>query len=207
LAEVAHIRGRTTRSPRYDPTIGPHEVHHFDNLILLCQNCHHRVDRLEPDKYTSEVLTAMKQRQLERHAKPTFTELESAHYARLTLRDQFSITPATDDGSGSVGESQRVPLGTAEEHDVAMPITPSGGKPPRVVHVSDSDSATAVESESITAHTSDGEDVRGSDMALEGSSAEASSGRGGLDVSPTVHPPSVVQEPPPRDENTAPQDR
>ena len=58
--EVAHIRGRQPGSACYDPTLTTVELHAFDNLILLCRNCHALVDRLEPQKWPVDRLVGLK---------------------------------------------------------------------------------------------------------------------------------------------------
>lgn len=40
LGEVAHIKGNNPGSNRYDENQPDSERHHFDNLIILCPNCH-----------------------------------------------------------------------------------------------------------------------------------------------------------------------
>lgn len=45
LAEVAHIVAASDAGPRGDSTVPTHELVGFDNLILLCPNCHTIVDR------------------------------------------------------------------------------------------------------------------------------------------------------------------
>jgi hypothetical protein len=45
LAEVAHIVAASDAGPRGDERVGSEELIGFDNLILLCPNCHTIVDR------------------------------------------------------------------------------------------------------------------------------------------------------------------
>lgn len=60
MADVAHICGEKPTSPRYDSAMTEDERSDFSNLILLCPNCHRKVDTLEVAKHTVELLRAMK---------------------------------------------------------------------------------------------------------------------------------------------------
>ena len=55
MGEVAHIRGHKPDSARYDRNMSESERESPENLILLCPNCHTRIDKL-PEKYTVEHL-------------------------------------------------------------------------------------------------------------------------------------------------------
>ncbi len=59
-AMICHIRAASPGGPRYDPAMTDEERAHFDNLILLCPNHHRRVDNLEPENYSMEMLQKMK---------------------------------------------------------------------------------------------------------------------------------------------------
>ncbi len=61
-AEIAHIRGELPSSARYDTDMTPEDRRHFDNLILLCPNCHTLIDDLSPDAYPVERLNEIKAR-------------------------------------------------------------------------------------------------------------------------------------------------
>jgi len=79
-ADICHICGRNPGSARYDAAMTEEERWDFANLILLCPNHHRLVDRLEPDNYSVELLTKMKQRHesrsLDRSEWATDEELE-----------------------------------------------------------------------------------------------------------------------------------
>lgn len=59
-ARICHIRARSEKGPRYDPEMTEEDRFDFDNLILLCPNHHVRIDDLEPDLFSVEVLSKMK---------------------------------------------------------------------------------------------------------------------------------------------------
>lgn len=64
-ADIAHICGEKPGAARYDPSMTAEARNDFANLLLLCPNCHRRVDRLEPDKYPVERLGEIKARREE----------------------------------------------------------------------------------------------------------------------------------------------
>ena len=63
-ADIAHIVGLKHDSARHICNF--QNVNGFENLLLLCKNHHHRVDSLEPSKFTLDDLLAMKRRAEER---------------------------------------------------------------------------------------------------------------------------------------------
>src|SRR5438128_6997030 len=58
--EVCHIRAQGAGGPRFDQTQTDDARHAFENLILLC-SVHHRVVDDQPNTYTIELLTDMKE--------------------------------------------------------------------------------------------------------------------------------------------------
>lgn len=60
IAEIAHIKGKQPGGPRYDDSMTPKERNASDNLILLCPNCHKKVDD-QGEVYTTEKLTQIKE--------------------------------------------------------------------------------------------------------------------------------------------------
>ena len=63
IGEECHIVARRPGGPRGDQPVP--EVHGYDNLILLCANCHKLVDD-QPEHYTTERLRQVKREQEER---------------------------------------------------------------------------------------------------------------------------------------------
>lgn len=66
LAEICHIHGLRRTSARYVPGLTAEELNSYDNLLLLCRNCHAKVDDLVPDEYPVDRLREIK-RAHERH--------------------------------------------------------------------------------------------------------------------------------------------
>jgi hypothetical protein len=64
-AERAHIWAFSKRGPRGGGKNRPTDIHHIDNLMLLCKDCHTKIDN-EPDVYSLEVLRKFKRDHEER---------------------------------------------------------------------------------------------------------------------------------------------
>ncbi len=58
--QAAHIVARGNEGPRSDPNYPPAKLDKYENLILLCGNCHTIVDK-QPNKYTREGLQNWKE--------------------------------------------------------------------------------------------------------------------------------------------------
>lgn len=58
---ICHIES-LNKGPRYNPELTEEQLNSIDNLILLCANCHKRIDNLKNESiYTVEFLKKMKQ--------------------------------------------------------------------------------------------------------------------------------------------------
>jgi translation initiation factor IF-2 len=66
MAEICHIYGLKPGSARHEPTIPAEELNRYENLLLLCRNCHQTVDVLEVAKYTADDLLEIKRSHEER---------------------------------------------------------------------------------------------------------------------------------------------
>lgn len=60
IAEIAHIISAGAKGPRANEALSSLDLSQFDNLILLCPNCHTRIDKDE-DFYPEEMLAGWKQ--------------------------------------------------------------------------------------------------------------------------------------------------
>jgi hypothetical protein len=58
FAEAAHIVAFRSDGPRGNE-VRPHDINSFDNLMLLCAECHHLIDT-NPENYSVEELRAHK---------------------------------------------------------------------------------------------------------------------------------------------------
>ena len=59
FAEMAHIFAATDGGPRAKVEMSESDRANFNNLLLLCANCHTIIDK-EPQTYTDELITAWK---------------------------------------------------------------------------------------------------------------------------------------------------
>ncbi len=100
IGEMAHIHGLKPNSPRYDPSMTDEERNSYENLLILCRNCHALIDK-NPDKYPPEKLKAIK-REHEKwvieqwkisSSDVTFAELDVV--IKYLLKANFPDTPAT----------------------------------------------------------------------------------------------------------------
>jgi hypothetical protein len=59
IGEIAHIEASSDGGPRANMSQSSQARDDYDNLILLCQNCHARIDG-QPNSYTVEQLRALR---------------------------------------------------------------------------------------------------------------------------------------------------
>lgn len=55
LGEIAHIKSYSKSGDRYDETLSDKDKNSYNNLLVLCPNCHKMVDD-NPEKYTVDLL-------------------------------------------------------------------------------------------------------------------------------------------------------
>ena len=60
LAEICHIYGLKPGSARHLPGMSAADANAYENLVLLCRNCHLKVDRLFVDHYPADRLLEIK---------------------------------------------------------------------------------------------------------------------------------------------------
>jgi hypothetical protein len=85
---ICHIKARSERGPRYDPTQTEEERCAFDNLLLLCGR-HSKLIDSEHHRYTVEVLRGMKAQQ--GGGGPVEISQDDARKAELLLKEYRSI--------------------------------------------------------------------------------------------------------------------
>ena len=113
-ARIAHIKGDKPGSQRYDAEQPESERQGFDNLMLLCPNCHTRIDELEPDEHPVERLVAMKERHLEHHAFEPWASEEQL--VRYTVMAVVEYRAAQSQAARWVGSPGTLELSSAEVH-------------------------------------------------------------------------------------------
>lgn len=104
-ARICHIRARSAGGPRYDPTMSDLERNDFPNLLLLCPTHHTLVDDLEPDTYSVEVLTKMKE-DAERNADADSQWSRNTALINRAIPVLISVMERLD----SLGPTPRTPL-------------------------------------------------------------------------------------------------
>ena len=75
IAEMAHVFAATDGGPRTKPELSKHERGAFENLVVLCANCHTMVDKA-PDAFSDSVMLRWKRE----HP----FEASSAHFSSKT---------------------------------------------------------------------------------------------------------------------------
>lgn len=66
FAQMAHIVAFKEKGPRGEDLNRPSEINSLENLMLLCQQCHHLVDKEKPLEYPREKLEGYKRQHEER---------------------------------------------------------------------------------------------------------------------------------------------
>lgn len=65
IAEIAHIIAVSGKGPRADSTVSKADKGAYDNLILLCANCHTIIDK-SPADFPDEMIREWKRKRIER---------------------------------------------------------------------------------------------------------------------------------------------
>ena len=61
VSKICHIEAASENGPRYNPEMDDEDRRHFDNLILLCDECHSVIDNPEnEEKFSVELLKSWK---------------------------------------------------------------------------------------------------------------------------------------------------
>ncbi|MCX5545236.1 SAVED domain-containing protein [Paraburkholderia sp. CNPSo 3076] len=57
----AHIIASSKKGPRGDQLLSGVRSNEIDNIMLMCDECHRRIDRVDPDRFTVDILRNMRQ--------------------------------------------------------------------------------------------------------------------------------------------------
>ena len=88
-AEICHIQAATPGGPRFTKSKSDKELASFNNLIVLCKNCHDEIDK-NPKKYDTEILFRIKN-QHEKKCKKTPYQIPDSIIDRISINvDQFT---------------------------------------------------------------------------------------------------------------------
>jgi hypothetical protein len=115
MGVVCHIKARSRGGPRYDPQQTEEERHSFSNLILLCVR-HSKLIDSEPNRYTAQWLSEIKQRNRPREfielsrSDASKAELLFNNYHRIQIAASGPVTvssPCTVQASNIVIRNQK----------------------------------------------------------------------------------------------------
>ena len=95
VGEMGHMAASSDGGPRGDPALASDDRDKYENLILLCRNCHGRIDGLK-ERYPVERLLQTK----ENHEAWVRTALpergfSSAQWSVIKLQGDFAFDPST----------------------------------------------------------------------------------------------------------------
>ena len=88
---IAHIKGEKPGSPRYDPSMTPKERNSCENLILICGDCHTKIDN-QPNTYTAEKLYKIKHEHENYILESTKNEIVNITFAELNIITKYLIS-------------------------------------------------------------------------------------------------------------------
>jgi hypothetical protein len=77
--------------------------HAFENLMLLCPNCHRLVDRLEPDRHPVSLLLDMKAKHEGRAERLSWSESALDRFAELAIAEYLATTASEPAETPSLG--------------------------------------------------------------------------------------------------------
>ena len=109
LAEIAHIIAAGARGPRADVKVSKADKGSYDNLILLCANCHTTIDKA-PDDFPDELVRDWKRKHVDR-IKSLFgaVEYQDRLCARKAIEGALAENRAVFDKYGPHNDYRRDP--------------------------------------------------------------------------------------------------
>lgn len=132
IGEGAHIKGEKQGWSRYDPNMTDKERNCYDNLILVCRNCHKIIDD-QPDTYSVEKLHETKLNHETWIIDSTKKEIVNVTFSELsivtkylvsspfTLSDSYTIIPPKEKikkNGLSVATEQLITMGLTQVRQV-----------------------------------------------------------------------------------------
>jgi len=91
VSEIAHIKGKNPTSTRYDPNMTDSERNSCENLILICGNCHTKIDN-QANTYTAEKLYQIKKEHESWILKSTQNEIVNVTFAELNVVTKYLVS-------------------------------------------------------------------------------------------------------------------
>lgn len=102
VADMAHIKGEKSTTPRYDKSMSDKERNAYNNLILLCKIHHKKVDD-QSNMYTVEKLLEMKDKHEKWVVDSTKKEIINVSFVELSAITKYLIS-----GQSEISESYTI---------------------------------------------------------------------------------------------------
>ncbi len=91
IGVIAHIKGENPGSARYDTNMSDTERNSYPNLLLLCPNCHTKIDN-QPNTYTDVMLFQIKKEHEDWIRECTKAEVVNVTFAELNVVTKYLIS-------------------------------------------------------------------------------------------------------------------
>jgi hypothetical protein len=91
IGRIAHIKGENPTSARYDPNMTDEEKNSCKNLILICGDCHTKIDN-QPNTYTAKKLYQIKNEHENFILVSTKNEIVNVTFAELNVVNKYLIS-------------------------------------------------------------------------------------------------------------------
>lgn len=91
IGRLAHIKGENPNSARHDPNMTDEESNSYENLILICGDCHTKIDN-QPNTYTAEKLYQIKKEHENWILESTKNEIVNVTFAELNVITKYLIS-------------------------------------------------------------------------------------------------------------------
>ena len=91
VGEISHICGIEQSAARFDKSLDPNDVDNYDNLILLCRNCHKKIDT-DTITYTPSKLRQIKIDHEKSKHTATLKSIMDISFAELDVLTKYLIS-------------------------------------------------------------------------------------------------------------------
>lgn len=91
IGQMAHVKGEKFGAARYDSMMDENMRNVYDNLILLCSNCHKIIDD-QPNTYTAEQLLEIKNNHEKWIIESTEKEITNVTFAELEIVTKYLLS-------------------------------------------------------------------------------------------------------------------
>lgn len=91
VGELAHIKGEKPGAERYDQNMSDQQGNSHENLMLVCPNCHTKIDN-QPNTYTVEELLKIKREHEEWVRNSLKSEVVNISFAELSVVTKYLVS-------------------------------------------------------------------------------------------------------------------